>query len=154
MATFVMFDKAAVNFLGGGSAGDAGMTDWLSNSIRATLHTSTYTPSVSANEVKADATNELASGNGYTQTTGVLLTCSIPDETEPINFVVADFSWTASGGSIGPFRYCVIWNDSTTTPADVLIGYIDVGGDTTITNGNTITFDCDQVNGLFTGTAT
>ena len=91
--------------------------------------------------------------NGYTAG-GQTLTCSIPDETEPINFVVADFSWTASGGSIGPFRYCAIWNDTPTTPADPLIGYIDVGGDTTITNGNTITFDCDQTNGLFTGQAT
>ena len=153
MATFVMFDKAAVNFLGGGSAGDAGMTDWLSHTIKATLHTSTWTPNTATNEVKADATNELSTLNGYTAG-GQTLTCSIPDETEPINFVVADFSWTASGGSIGPFRYCAVWNDTPTTPADPLIGYIDVGGDTTITNGNTITFDCDQVNGLFTGTAT
>jgi hypothetical protein len=141
-----MFDKAAVNFLGGGSAGDTGATDWLSQTIKATLNTAT-------NEVKADATNELSTANGYTAG-GVTLTASIPDETEPINFVVADFGWTASGGSIGPFRYCVIWNDTPTTPADPLIGYIDVGGDTTITNGNTITFDADQVNGLFTGTAT
>jgi hypothetical protein len=153
MATFIMFDKAAVNFLGGGVAGDSGMTDWLSHTIKATLHTSTWVPSVTANEVKADATNELTTANGYTAL-GQTLTCSIPDENEPINFVVADFSWTASGGSIGPFRYCAIWNDTPTTPADPLIGYIDVGGDTTITNGNTITFDCDQVNGLFTGTAT
>lgn len=153
MATFVMFDKFAVNALGGGSSGDAGMTDWLTHAIKATLHTSTYTPNTATNEVKADATNELSTANGYTAG-GVTLTCSIPDETEPINFVVADFGWTASGGSIGPFRYCVVWNDSTTTPADILIGYIDVGGDTTITNGNTITFDADQTNGLFTGTAT
>jgi hypothetical protein len=153
MATFVMFDKAAVNFLGGGVIGDTGMTDWLSHTIKATLHTSTWTPNVTTNEVKADATNELTTANGYTAL-GQPLTCSIPDELEPINFVVADFSWTASGGSIGPFRYCAIWNDTPTTPADPLIGYIDVGGDTTITTGNTITFDCDQVNGLFTGTAT
>jgi hypothetical protein len=148
-----MFDKFAVNALGGGSSGDAGGTDWLSNTIKATLHTSTYSPNTATNEVKADATNELSTANGYTSG-GVTLTCSIPDETEPINFVAADFGWTASGGSIGPFRYCVIWNDSTTTPADVLIGYIDVGGDTTITTGNTITFDVDATNGLFTGTAT
>lgn len=153
MATAVMFDKFAVNALGGGSAGDAGMTDWLSHTIRATLHTSTWVPNMATNEVKADATNELSTANGYTAL-GQVLTCSIPDETEPINFVVADFSWTASGGSIGPFRYCAVWNDSTTTPADILICVIDVGGDTTITNGNTITFDADQVNGLFTGTAT
>jgi hypothetical protein len=153
MATFIMFDKAAVNFLGGGVVGDTGMTDWLSHVIKATLHTSTYTPSASANEVYADATNELSTLNGYTNG-GTTLTCSIPDEVEPINFVVADWSWTASGGSIGPFRYCVIRNSTPTTPLGPLLGYIDVGGDTTITNGNTITFDADQVNGLFTGTAT
>lgn len=153
MATFTMYKKAAVNFLGGGSAGDAGQTDWLSNTIKATLHTSTYSPNTATNEVKADATNELSTANGYTAG-GQTLTCSIPDENDPINFVVADFSWTASGGSIGPFRYCVIWNDTPTTPADPLIGYIDVGSDTTITTGNTITFDCDQTNGLFTGSAT
>src|SRR4030095_11603416 len=153
MATAVRFDKFAVNALGGGSAGDSGMTDWLSHSIRATLHTSTYTPNAATNEVKADATTELSTPNVATAL-GQVLPCSTPDETEPINFVVADFSWTASGGSIGPFRYCVIWNDTPTTPAAPLIRYIDVGGDTTITNGNTITFDADQVNGLFTGTAT
>ena len=60
MATFVMFDKFAVNALGGGSAGDAGMTDWLTHTIKATLHTSTYTPNATTNEVKADATNELS----------------------------------------------------------------------------------------------
>src|SRR6266540_5540708 len=107
MATAIMYDKAAVNFLGGGSAADAGMTDWLSHTIRATLHTSTYVPNAATNEIKADATNELGTANGYTAG-GQILTASIPDETEPINFVVADFSWTASGGSIGPFRYCVI----------------------------------------------
>lgn len=154
MATFTMFDKFAVNALGGAVVGDAGATDWLSHVIKATLHTNTWVPSVTANEVYADATNELATNFGYTNG-GQTLTCSIPDEVEPINFVVADWSWTASGGSIGPFRYCVVRNSSTTTPLEVLIGYIDVGaGGLTITDGNTVTFDASQVNGLFTGTAT
>lgn len=153
MATFVMFDKAAVNFLGGGSAGDSGMTDWLSHTIKLSLHTSTYTPNTATNEVKADATNELSGGNGYTAG-GHTLTTSIPDETEPINFVAADLTITASGGSIGPFRYAVIYNDTPTTPADPLIGYLDLGTDTTITNGNSILFDFDQTNGVFTGQAT
>lgn len=154
MATFVMFDKFAVNALGGGVVGDAGMTDWLSHTIKATLHTNTWVPSVTGNEVFADATNELTTAFGYTAG-GQTLTASIPDEVEPINFVVADFSWTASGGSIGPFRYCVVWNDTPTVPADPLIGYIDVGaGSLTITDGNTVTFDINPTNGLFTGTAT
>jgi hypothetical protein len=154
MATFTMFKMAATNFLGGNAGGDAGMTDWLTHDVRATLHTSTWVPNTATNEVKADATNELTTANGYTALGQSLTTKSVDDSGATKKFICADFSWTASGGSIGPFRYCAIWNDTPTTPADPLIGYIDVGGDTTITTGNTITFDCDQVNGLFTGTAT
>lgn len=154
MATFVMFDKFASNALGGAAEGDAAGTDWLTHTIKATLHTNTWVPSVTANEVFADATNELATGNGYTQQSKTL-TGKTVDETEPINFICDDISWTASGGSIGPFRYLVIWNDTPTVPADPLIGYVDVGaGSLTITDGNTVTFDVSAVNGLFTGTAT
>jgi hypothetical protein len=49
--------------------------------------------------------------------------------------------WTASGGSIGPFRYVILFNDTPTSPADPLIGYWDIGTNVTITTGNTFTAD-------------
>jgi len=46
-------------------------------------------------------------------------------------------SWTASGGSIGPFEYAVLYN--VTSPTKPLIGWWDYGGPITLTNGNTFT---------------
>jgi hypothetical protein len=46
-------------------------------------------------------------------------------------------SWTAQGGSIGPFEYAVLYN--VTSPTKPLIGWWDYGGPITLTNGNTFT---------------
>lgn len=52
-----------------------------------------------------------------------------------------DVTWTANGGSFGPFRYVVLYNDTPTSPADPLIAYWDYGAATTITDGNDFTVD-------------
>ena len=51
----------------------------------------------------------------------------------------ADFTWTASGGSIGPFRYAVLYNDTPTSPADPLIGWWDYGSALTLNTGQALT---------------
>lgn len=62
----------------------------------------------------------------------------------------ADKTWTASGGSFGPFQYVVIYDDTPTTPvADPLIGYWDVGSATTITTGNSFLVDLDANFAIF-----
>ena len=65
--------------------------------------------------------------------------------------VLADpATWTAAGGSIGPFRYAVLYNDSPTSPADPLIGWWDYGSSITLATGETFTVDFDPTSGVLT----
>lgn len=52
-----------------------------------------------------------------------------------------DKTWTASGGSFGPFRYCVIYNDTPTSPADPLVAWYDYGSAITVLIGETFKLD-------------
>ncbi len=62
--------------------------------------------------------------------------------------VITDVVFTASGGSIGPFQYVVLYNDTAAT--DELIGWYDYGTALTITDGNTFTVDFSAANGVLT----
>ena len=60
-----------------------------------------------------------------------------------------DLVLTASGGSVAPFRYVVIYNDTPTSPADPIVGYYDYGSALTLNDGDTFTIDIGA-NGILT----
>jgi hypothetical protein len=62
--------------------------------------------------------------------------------------VLNDLTLTASSGTVGPFRYVVIYNDDPTSPADPLIGWYDYGSDVTLQDTETFTIDADPTNGV------
>lgn len=142
MATFNKFNQFAADLCSGVHQLQTGTTHVFK------LALSNTAPSAS-NTVFANIT-EISAGNGYTaggtsggtvtgsQTTGVF---TFKLGTDPV--------WTASGGSIGPFRYVVLYNDTPTSPADPLIGWWDYGSSITLATGETFTADLDQSGGVF-----
>lgn len=105
-------------------------------------------PSAS-NSVKADLT-EISAGNGYTAGGNAITISSSAQTSGTQKVVMADTTWTASGGSIGPFRYVVLYNDTPTSPADPLIAYWDYGSSITLASGSSFTTDFDASAGVFT----
>lgn len=82
----------------------------------------------------------------YTNLSSRALTISSSAQTSgTYKLVLSDLVLTATG-SVGPFRYIVIYNDTATN--DELIGYYDYGSSVTLANGDTFTLDFDGTNGV------
>lgn len=99
-----------------------------------------------ANTQLSDIT-QIANGNGYT-TGGATVTVSASSQTSGTYKLVGSLAsptWTASG-SMGPFRYAVLYNDTATN--DELIGYWDYGSAITLASGDTFTIGLDGTNGI------
>ena len=105
----------------------------------------TNTAPAASNAVKADIT-EIAAGNGYAAggTPATLVSSAQSGGTYTLK--LNNVTFTASGGAIGPFRYCVLYN---ATPASGnLVGSYDYGTALTITAGNSFQVQFDAVNGV------
>lgn len=77
-----------------------------------------------------------------------LTTSSSSQASGTYKLVLADLTLTSTGGSTGPFRYIYIYNDTTTSPADALVGYYDYGSSITLNDGDSFTIDFDATNGV------
>jgi hypothetical protein len=89
-----------------------------------------------ADEVKADLT-EISAGNGYTAG-GTAATGNSSTQTSGTQtFALNNVTFTASGGSIGPFRYPTLYND--TAASDELVSWWDYGSGLTLNSGDTFT---------------
>jgi hypothetical protein len=105
----------------------------------------TNTAPLVTNAAKADIT-EIAAGNGYTAG-GMQGTVTGAAQTGGLyTLKIADLTFTASGGAVGPFRYVVLYNAT----SGLLIGWWDYGASTTLNSGDSFTVDFDDANGVLT----
>jgi hypothetical protein len=96
-----------------------------------------------------DATLSQITQIAYTNCSSRVLTASASSQTSGIyKLVLDDLTLTASGGSVGPFRYAVIYNDTPTSPADPLIGFYDYGSSITLAAGESLLLDFNASNGV------
>lgn len=85
----------------------------------------------------------------YTNCSARTITVSASAQTAgTYKLTCTDLVLTASGGTVGAFRYVYIYNDTPVSPADPLICYFDYGSSITLNDGETLTIDFDGTNGL------
>lgn len=116
------------------------------NADTLSVYLSNATPSVSADSVKADLA-EISIANGYT---GPVDTQNTGSGSAGTYTVTGTKVVITASGSVGPFQYVVLYNDTPTSPADPLIGWWDYGSAVTLSSGETFTIKFN--NGDPTGT--
>jgi hypothetical protein len=63
--------------------------------------------------------------------------------------ILTDITLSASGGSVGPFQYVYIYDDTVAVPVKPLVCYYDYGLSITLQDGEDLDIDFDDANGLF-----
>ena len=91
-----------------------GTIDLDSDTFKCALVTSSYTPVADTHTVWADASaNEIAAGAGYSAGGLALTSVTVTRSGHTVTFDADDLVWTATGGIIPAFRYCVMYKAGT-----------------------------------------
>ena len=100
---------------------------------------------VASNTVKANLT-EISAGNGYSAGGLTVGTITSTQSSGVYKLVASADSTLTASGTVGPFRYAVLYNS--TTASGNLIGWWDRGASLTLASADTFTIDFDQVAGI------
>jgi hypothetical protein len=141
-----LYGKAILNAFGGETAGESIAIDYLSDTIKVALTTSSYSVDQDTHEFFSDITNEIT-GTGYTAGGATLAnkTLGYTAGTNVIKFDADDTSWAASTLTA---RYAIVYKDTGTGSTSPLLGYVDFGADVSTTSG---TFQITwNASGIFT----
>lgn len=124
----------------------SGNVDLANDTIKLSLHTSTYTPDIDADEFYDDVDNEVGASGTYAAGGATLTATVATDDTDDEGvFDATDVSFASATITA---RYAIIYKVvGAGTPADdPLVLYIDFGSNQTSTNGTfTITFAAEGI---------
>lgn len=109
------------------------------------VYLSNTAPDAAADTVKGDLA-EITNQNGYTAPVSVQNVGA--NSTGTVTLTGTNVTITASTGSVGPFRYIVLYND--TASSDQLIAWWDYGSSLTLNDGDSFVIKFN--NGAATGT--
>lgn len=84
----------------------------------------------------------------YTGLSSRDLTTTSSSQTGGVYHYIAADLVLSSTGTVGPFRYVALYNSTSATHP--LIGWLDLGSPITLNNGESLTLDFDNTNGVFT----
>jgi hypothetical protein len=108
-------------------------------------------PNGSTMAIKGDLSETLTTTGGYTAGGATAAITSSAQTGGTYKLVLADPpTWTATGSGFGPFRYAVLYNSTSTTPLNPLIGWWDNVTPVTLTSGQTFAVDFDPTSGVLT----
>lgn len=130
MASYVKYEQFVEDLANG-------VHNFGSNSFKFFL--TNRAPVVGTDATLADAV-EIAAGNGYSAGGAAVTITSATQTGGTLSVVPAgDVVITASGGSIGPFRYVGFYND--TSASDSLVSSYDYGSSISLNDGESFTID-------------
>jgi hypothetical protein len=111
-----------------GSSNAARRVDVLSDTLRVTLHTSSYVPNQDTHAFYSDLTNELPTANGYAGPVNLTSKTWVLDANQngPV-FDAADLAWP--GASWAAHRFAVVHKSTGSAATSPLIFYYDLGSD-------------------------
>ena len=112
-----------------------------------TLRVALSNTAPSQSDTQLSQITQIANGSGYTTGGAAASITSSSQTSGTYRLVLGDVVFTATG-SVGPFRYAVLYNDSATN--DELIGWWDYGSSITLNSGETFTVDFDPGTGALT----
>ena len=132
MATFTMYDEGIFNIL-------SNAVDLDTDTFKAAL--TNTAPDAAAHDEFVDIT-EITAQNGYVAGGQILDNVALTETgagTGIWQWTFDDETFTAAGGTFGPFRYAVVYSDTST--GDKLIGFADNGVSTSVADGNSFTLN-------------
>jgi len=122
----------------------AGSVNWATDTIKVAAVAATYTPDQDVHDFFNDVTGELATANGYTAGGATLGTKSVNlDATSnTVSLRAAATIWTPAAGETLTIRYLVVYKSTGTATTSPLLGWVDLGADTSATAADwTATWD-------------